>query len=85
MDAEIQPVEQRDLSPKEKKVKFCGVLNVSRVKKLAHENGKRITKEAIAVLSVHIEERIRAACRTHDGGAKTISENLMALLLVRGG
>lgn len=47
-------------------------VNVSAIKKLAKENGKRTGSSFIEALDRFIEEHVIRAARTHDGGKKTL-------------
>ena len=53
-------------------------LKESNIKKFMKAKGKRISKEAIAILEAHVNDCLEKAATVHNGGAKTIDSFLMA-------
>lgn len=52
------------------------LLNQKAVKTLAREHNRRVGKDFIAALECHIERKVVAACREHNGGKVTIDASL---------
>lgn len=50
--------------------------NHAAIKKLAHQNGKRVSAGFLAAVELAIHTRILAACKMHNGGRKTIDREV---------
>jgi hypothetical protein len=48
------------------------LLNNAKVRRLAHEHGKRVSEEFLAQLEGWLRRKIEAACKVHNGGKKTL-------------
>lgn len=65
----------------EKRTKNTRYINVKKIKELAKEHGKRTSAEFIALLDSYVHNAVARACSVHDGGAKTLSEIVLATVL----
>jgi len=54
------------------------ILKISEVRKIIRAHGKRVKPSALEALNRYTTERLEAACRQHNGGAKTIDEFVIA-------
>jgi hypothetical protein len=52
------------------------LLNHAKVRRLAKENGKRISPEFMAQLEGFLRRKIAAACAVHNGGRKTLDASI---------
>ena len=52
----------------------------TKVRARAKELGKRVGRGFIAALDLYIDEKIQAACRTHNGGRKTLDRDVAAMV-----
>lgn len=52
-------------------------INISNVRKLAKQNGRRVSKGYLLQLDVWIELKIQSSCRLHNGGKTTLSADLL--------
>ena len=53
----------------------------SSIRKLAKQNGKRVSKEFLASLDRYIEKKVNEACAEHNGGRKTLDSALAGYYL----
>lgn len=58
------------------------LLNVKQIKKLAKENNKRVGKDFLHALECDVNNHIIRACKTHNGGKKTLDGTLAAFLKI---
>lgn len=56
-------------------------IKASSVRKLAKQNGKRVSAEFLAALDRYIEQKVVLACAEHNGGKKTLDSGLAAYFL----
>jgi len=57
------------------------LLNQTHVRNRVKNNGKRISKEALFALNVHVEQVIDNACAQHNGGKKTVDATAVNFVL----
>jgi hypothetical protein len=58
----------------------CTLVKVSQLKKLAKQNGKRLSKDFLAALDDMVKARVVAACAVHNGGRKTVDMGVAAMI-----
>lgn len=61
-------------------VKLINV-KASALRRLAKQNGRRVSKEFLAALDRYIEQKVILACAEHNGGKKTLDAALAAYFL----
>lgn len=47
-------------------------INASAVRKLVRQHGKRVSKDFLVMLNSHIERKVIACSKEHNGGRKTL-------------
>lgn len=53
----------------------------SSVRKLAKQNGKRVSADFLSALDRYVEQKVILACAEHNGGKKTLDAGLAAFFL----
>jgi len=51
-------------------------LNVAAVRTLVNREGKRVGKDFLLSLDIHIEQKLLAACKVHNGSKKTLDSSV---------
>ncbi|MBE0571968.1 MAG: hypothetical protein IH618_10530 [Ignavibacteriaceae bacterium] len=51
-------------------------LNQSQVRKLANKHNRRVGKDFLVMLDAMIERKVIQACKTHNGGKKTLDQDI---------
>lgn len=56
-------------------------IKTASIKRLAKQNGKRVSKDFLEALDRYIERKVVLACSEHNGGRKTLDSGLAAYFL----
>ena len=56
-------------------------IRASAIRRLAKQNGKRVSADFLAALDRYVEQRVTLACAEHNGGKKTLDQGLAAYFL----
>jgi hypothetical protein len=56
-------------------------LKSGKIRQLVKSKGRRLGKDFLHALDVHVAEKIEAACRQHNGGRITLDRDVAALVL----
>ena len=59
------------------------LINSKAVKDLIKANDRRAGASFMAALEAHIESKILAACRTHNGGKKTLDRTIASVVGIK--